>query len=61
VVDVTPWRTTKVTKHPNAHRMLRPLHSFTYNVTTTRPNEMLLSANIQLDLCARISGKGVAI
>jgi hypothetical protein len=32
--------------HPNARRKLRPLHSFTYYATTTRPDETLLSGNI---------------
>jgi hypothetical protein len=40
------WVTSCRSPHPNAHRKLRPLHSFTYYATTTRPNETLLSGNI---------------
>jgi hypothetical protein len=32
--------------HPNAHRKLRPLHSFTYYATSKGPNKTLLSGNI---------------
>jgi hypothetical protein len=40
------WVTSCRSPHPNAHRKLRPFHSFTYYATTTRPNETLLSGNV---------------